>query len=153
VLGDLGPGAIAFVLAAFADPECPAGERQRLARVLVRNSAAAATAVCDTFGPEPTALDDELRRVLVDIGDAAVAPLQQAYERSGWLEKVSIGLISRHTNRRVQIVLALRALGSPSAVASLRALAQTERDNNLRLRLRGALHELGDADDAGGGDG
>lgn len=152
VLGDLGSGALAFVLSAFADPECPAGERQRLARVLVRGGAAAAAAVCDTFGPEPTVFDDELRRVLVDIGDAGVTPLQQAYERSGWLEKVSIGLISRHTNRRVQIVLALRALGTQAAIASLRALAQTERDDNLRLRLRGALHELGDPN-AGGGDG
>lgn len=152
VLGDLGPGALDFVLAAFADPESEAGERQRLARVLVRLGPAAATEVADSFGPEPSALDDDLRAILVGIGDGAVAPLQTAYERSGWLEKVSIGLISRHTNRRVQIVLALRAIGTPAAQASLRSLADAERDPNLRLRLQAALHELGGAA-LGGADG
>ncbi len=153
VLGDLGAEALEFVLAAFADPESAAEERTRLGRVLVRYGAPAAAEVCDSFGPEPTAFDDELRRILVGIGDAAVPTLQSAYERSGWLEKVSIGLISRHTNRRVQIVLALRALASPLAVATLQALHTAERDANLRLRLQQALHELGMAADDGGRDG
>ena len=118
--------------------------------MLLRFGAAAAAEVGDSFGPEPSAFDDDLRGILVGIGDDAVAPLQAAYERSGWLEKVSIGLISRHTNRRVQIVLALRAIGSPLARASLQDLAGAERDPNLRLRLQEALHDIGGR---GGSDG
>jgi HEAT repeat protein len=87
----------------------------------------------------------------VRIGDDAVAPLQAAYGHSGWLEKVSIGLISRHTNRRVQIARALRDLGSPAAGAALQALLDTERDANLRLRLQEGLHELGARERAAGG--
>lgn len=153
VLADLGGKALEFVLAAFADPECEAEARRRLGRVLCRCGAAAASEVCDSFGPEPTAFDDDLRAILVGIGDAGVAALQAAFERSGWLEKVSIGLISRHTNRRVQIVLALRSIGSPLAAATLQSLADTERDHNLRLRLHAALHELGGEPPAGGHDG
>lgn len=150
----LGPGALEYTLSAFTDPEASAAERQRLQRVILSGGAAAAAEVCDSFGPEPTPLDDELRAILVGIGDPAVAVLQSAYERSGWLELVSIGLISRHTNRRVQIVLALRAIGTARARASLRALADAERDPNLRLRLSQALHDLEPPGaNAGGGDG
>lgn len=150
----LGPGALEYTLSAFTDPEASAAERQRLRRVIIGCGAAAAAEVCDSFGPEPTPLDDELRAILVGIGDPAVAVLQGAYERSGWLELVSIGLISRHTNRRVQIVLALRAIGSTAARASLQALAAAERDPDLRLRLSQALHDLeAPGADAGGGDG
>jgi tetratricopeptide (TPR) repeat protein len=152
ILGELGAAALEFVLAAFADPEVPADERQRLQRVLVRCGPAAAAEVCDSFGPEPTAFDDALREVLTGIGDPAVQALQSAYERSGWLERVSIGLISRHTNRRVQIVLALRAIASPDAATALRALAEAERDANLRLRLQQALHELDSRPRGAGGD-
>ncbi len=152
ILGELGAGALEFVLAAFADPEVPADERQRLQRVLVRCGPAAVAEICDSFGPEPSAFDDALREVLVGIGDAAVPALQAAYERSGWLERVSIGLISRHTNRRVQIVLALRAIGSAAAQSALHELADAERDANLRLRLQEALHELQARSRAPGGD-
>lgn len=144
VLAELGPGALEHALAAFADPERPANERQRLARVLVRGGAAAAEHLIEEFGPEPSGSDDELRTLLQAIGDAAVGVLHAAYAHSGWLEKVSIGLISRHTNRRVQIVLALRAIGSEAAIAALRALLAQERDANLRLRLQQALHGLGE---------
>ncbi|MBL8756736.1 MAG: hypothetical protein JNK15_25795 [Planctomycetes bacterium] len=147
VLGELGPRALDHVLAAFADPEQGERERRALQRVLVRYGAPAAAAVVDGFGPEPTASDDALRAILVGIGEAAVPVLQSAYEKSGWLEKVSLGLISRHTNRRVQIILALRAIGSPLALASLQAFAASEGDANLRLRLTQALH--GGAADGG----
>lgn len=145
VLAELGPGALEHALAAFADPERADQERQRLARVLVRGGAAAAAQLVEEFGPEPSASDDELRTLLRQIGDLAVPVLHDAYAHSGWLEKVSIGLISRHTNRRVQIVLALRAIGSEAAFAALRALLQQERDANLRLRLQQALHGQGEA--------
>lgn len=154
VLAELGPGALEHALAAFADPERPAAERQRLARVLVRGGGAAAEHLVEEFGPEPSASDDELCTLLQEIGDPAVPVLQAAYAHSGWLEKVSIGLISRHTNRRVQIVLALRAIGSETALAALRALHAQERDANLRLRLQQALHGLGEGprDAAAGAD-
>lgn len=144
VLADLGAPVLEHVLAAFADPERSAAERQRLQNLLVRGGAPAAALLANGFGPEPTAADDELRSLLARIGDVAVPPLQAAYEHSGWLEKVSIGLISRHTNRRVQIVMALRAVGSAPALAALRALLDGERDANLRLRLQQALHGGGD---------
>lgn len=140
VLGELGPGAIEHALAAWADAERGEPERLRLSRVLVRHGAKAAEQIVDEFGPEPSAADDALRALLAQIGDAAVPGLEAAYAHSGWLEKVSIGLISRHTNRRVQIVLALRAIGSGAAFAALRRLADGERDANLRLRLQQALH-------------
>ncbi len=62
---------------------------------------------------------------------------------------MSLGLISRHTNRRVQVVLALRAIGSAPARAALQALAANESDANLRLRLQQALHDLGEGGDRG----
>ena len=79
------------------------------------------------------------------------AALQAAYGRSGWLEKVAVGLIARHTNRRAQIVVSLRSLGTPAAAAALRALASAERDANLRLRLQQALHALDGTPAAGDG--
>ncbi|MCC7396974.1 MAG: hypothetical protein IT455_07895 [Planctomycetes bacterium] len=141
VLGELGEAVLEHVLAAFADAERSAEQRRRLGRVLVVGGAAAAAHLADSFGPEPSAFDDELRAVLVQIGDPAVAPLLAAYEHSGWLEKVSIGLISRHTNRRVQIILSLRALGSAPARAALTSMLAGERDDNLRMRLSQALHD------------
>jgi tetratricopeptide (TPR) repeat protein len=149
VLAELGPDALEHALAAFADPELGAAERTRLHRVLVRGGTAAAEHLVDSFGPEPSSFDDEVRAILVAIGEPVVPLLKAAYDHSGWLEKVSIGLISRHTNRRVQIVLTLAGLGSASARAALAALLQVERDQNLRLRLQQALHEPA----TGGGDG
>ncbi len=143
VLGQLGEAALDHVLAAYTDPELGRDERVRLATLLAGSGVPAVERLCASFGPEPTALDDELLAILVRIGNAAVAPLQAAYGHSGWLEKVSIGLISRHTNRRVQIVRALRAIGSAVAGSTLKALLDGERDHNLRLRLQESLHELG----------
>ena len=149
VLGELGPGVIEHALAAFADPERELGERTRLQRVLVRVGPAAAEHLIDSFGPEPSAFDDQLRAILQAIGEPVVPQLKAAYDHSGWLEKVSIGLISRHTNRRVQIVLTLAAIDSAAARAALQALLAAERDGNLRLRLQQALHVSGE----GGADG
>jgi len=153
VIGQLGESVLDHVLAAYTDPERRAEERVRLATVLARGGAAAVERICASFGPEPSALDDELRAILKRIGDGAVAALQAAYGHSGWLEKVSIGLISRHTNRRVQIARALRDIGSPLSAKALQALLEPERDPNLRLRLQGCLHELGVRDREGGSHG
>lgn len=148
LLAGLGDAVLDHVLAAFTDPERPAEQRARLGQLLSGAGARAVDRLCASFGPEPTALDDELRTVLVAIGEAALAPLQAAYGHSGWLEKVSLGLVARHTNRRVQIVRTLQAIASPAARAALQELATAERDPNLRLRLQQALH--GDEGTPGG---
>ncbi|MBL9078968.1 MAG: hypothetical protein JNL08_15795 [Planctomycetes bacterium] len=152
LLAQLGAPVVDHVLAACTDVERSPEARRRLGDVLARIGAPAVEDLCASFGPEPTPLDADLTAILVAIGDAAVPALREAYDRSGWLEKVSIGLIARHTNRRAQIVLALARLGTPLAAAALRALRTEERDTNLRLRLDRALHDLGDAAE-GGGDG
>ena len=82
----------------------------------------------------------ELRALLVVIGDEAVESVTASYERSGWLEKVSAGLVSRYNNRRVQISLALGELGTPPAIAALRSLHRREKDDNLRIHLDRSLH-------------
>ncbi|MBL8728097.1 MAG: tetratricopeptide repeat protein [Planctomycetes bacterium] len=148
ILGQLGAPVTDHVLAAYTDLERPVDERRRLGDVLAAIGVPAVEDLCSSFAPEPSAFDDELGTILVAIGDPAVPALQEAYERSGWLEKVSIGLIARHTNRRVQIVHTLRRLGSPAAAAALRKLRTAERDPNLRLRLDQALHELGAGTDS-----
>jgi tetratricopeptide (TPR) repeat protein len=153
ILGELGAPVVDHVLAAFTDFERSAAERHRLGEVLTDIGVPAVEELCSSFAPEPAAFDDELGRILVAIGDPAVPALRDAYERSGWLEKVSIGLIARHTNRRAQIVLTLRRLGTSTAAAALRNLRADERDANLRLRLDQALHELGTTHRKEAGDG
>ena len=120
--------------------------QKRLARVLVRGGADAAAHIADGFGPEPTMLDDRLRELLVIIGDLAVEPMSAAYERSGWLEKVTAGLIRRLNNRRVQIARALGDLGTKPAHKALKLLHKREKDDNLRLHLQRALHGQGEVD-------
>ena len=147
VLEALGEHVLEHVLAAYADPDSSDQVRERLARVLVRGGVPAAAHLADSFGPEPTLLDDRLRQLLVIIGDLAVDPMVAAYERSGWLEKVAVGLMSRLNNRRVQIATALGVLGTKSARKGLKLLHKREKDDNLRLHLQRALHGLGDADE------
>jgi HEAT repeat protein len=91
-------------------------------------------------------LDDRLRELLVIIGDLAVEPMSAAYERSGWLEKVTAGLIRRLNNRRVQIARALGDLGTKPAHKALKLLHKREKDDNLRLHLQRALHGQGEVD-------
>ena len=77
------------------------------------------------------------------IGDEAVDGLADAYEKSGWLEKVSAGLVSRHNNRRVQIARVLGEMRSRRSIKALKALSKREREDNLRLQLERALHASG----------
>ncbi|MFT4514222.1 MAG: tetratricopeptide (TPR) repeat protein [Planctomycetota bacterium] len=140
VLEELGEQVIEHVLAGYADPDSDETTQKRLSRVLVRGGAAAAAHIADSFGPEATLLDDRLRELLVIIGDPAVEPMVAAYERSGWLEKVSVGLIRRLNNRRVQIASALSVLGTKPATKALKVLHKREKDDNLRLHLSRALH-------------
>lgn len=146
VLEELGKQVLEHVLAAFADPDSSEQVQKRLARVLVRGGAEAAGQVADGFGPEPTLLDDRLRELLVIIGDPAVEPMCAAYERSGWLEKVTGGLLRRLNNRRVQIARALGDLGTKPAFKALKLLHKREKDDNLRLHLQRAMHGQGDVD-------
>jgi tetratricopeptide (TPR) repeat protein len=140
VLESLGEHVLEHVLAAYADPDLLEASRDRLARVLVRGGKPAAVHIADSFGPEVTLLDDRLRRLLVIIGDPAVEPMVAAYERSGWLEKVSVGLIRRLNNRRVQIASVLADIGTKPAIKALKGLHKREKDDNLRLHLSRALH-------------
>ena len=140
LLEGLGDAVLEHCLAAYARPDVSDDARSRLARVLVRGGAAAAAHISDSFGPEPSRSDDELRALLVVIGDQAVGTLVTSYERSGWLEKVSAGLVSRYNNRRLQISLALGELGTAPAIAALRSLRRDEKDDNLRIHLDRALH-------------
>jgi hypothetical protein len=142
LLQGLGEAVLDHVLAAFVDLERAGAERELLGGVLCRAGAPAVERLCSSFGPEPMAQDDVVRGVLAAMGDVAVAPLQAAYGLPGWLERVSSVFVSRHTNRRVQIVRTLHTIGSPAAVAALLALREAERDQNLKLRLQQALHDL-----------
>ena len=145
ILEELGEPVLEHVLAAFADPDATEAAQRRLARVLVRGGAAAAAHIADGFGPEPTLLDDRLRELLVIIGDDAVESMAAAYERSGWWEKVSVGLVARLNNRRVQIARALGELATKPACRALKQLRKREKDDNLRLHLDRALHGSGGA--------
>jgi hypothetical protein len=142
VLVGLGEHVLDHLVPAFSDPEASAELRVALQRVLVRFGPAAALRLADAFGPEPTAIDDRLRAVLVAIGSAAAEPLAAAYAKSSWMEKFTAGLLDRHNNRRVQIVLSLQAIGGAVALDCLKRLRADERDANLRLRLEKSLFDL-----------
>ncbi|MCB9878509.1 MAG: tetratricopeptide repeat protein [Planctomycetes bacterium] len=148
VLEEFGAEVLEHVLAAFAEPDCGDDARRRLSRVLARGGAAAAEHIADAFGPEPSAADDRLRNLLVVIGDDAVDVMVAAYEKSGWLEIVSAGLLRRHNNRRVQLAMALGELGTKAATKALKALHKREKDDNLRLSLQRAMHRAGAGDGA-----
>ncbi|MBM4062815.1 MAG: hypothetical protein FJ265_17230 [Planctomycetes bacterium] len=150
LLAAFGEPVLDHVLAAFSDPERDDAERRRLGDLLVRGAGPTARRLAAAFGPEPSAIDGELRRLLVRIGEPAVDPLRTAYAQVSLLERLAFGLLSRHTNRRAQIVQALQAIGTGSAAAALGELLAEERDQNLRLRLQQALHGL---PGPGGGDG
>lgn len=140
VLLEFGPRVLEHVLQAYASPDATPEARKRLARVLCLGGAEAAEHIADSFGPEPTLFDDELRHLLVVIGDEAIDKMLAAYERSGWLEKVSAGLLRRHNNRRVQLATALGELATRPAIKALQQLLKRERDDNLRLHLSRVLH-------------
>jgi tetratricopeptide (TPR) repeat protein len=140
LLEQLGRSVIEHVLVAYADAEGGTGDRDVLAAVLVRGGAAAARQIVNSFGAAPTALDDDLRSLLVRIGQPAVDALVAAYEQSGWFERMAASLLSRHTNRRVQIVLALGAIDGSETEQALAAMLERERDANLRLCLSRELH-------------
>lgn len=146
VLIDFGEPVLEHCLAAYTNPEAEAAAQQPLEHVLTTGGAPAARLIVDGFGPTASASDDRLRGLLRAIGDDAVPALVDSYERAGWLEKVSAGLVSRHNNRRVQILRALGELSSPAALQGLRGLASSERDDNLRIHLQRALHDAGAAD-------
>ncbi|MGE3175016.1 MAG: tetratricopeptide repeat protein [Planctomycetota bacterium] len=130
------------LLSAFVDRDRSAAVRAQLAQLLARQGPAAVERLCSSFGPEPTSLDDEIRSVLVAMGDTAVPALQAAYSRPGWVQRITVGLFGRGGNRRAQIIRALSSLGSPAARAALQSLRASEDDPNLKLRLQQALHRL-----------
>jgi hypothetical protein len=140
------------LLSAFLDRDRTVEVRARLAELLAGLGPAAVDRLCGNFGPEPTSLDDELRSVLVAMGDAVVPALQSAYVRPGLVERLTVGLFGRGSNRRAQIVRALATLATPAARVALRALRESETDPNMKLRLQQALHRLDEQQLAAGGE-
>jgi len=145
VLRAFGDGALDHVLSAFVDRERDAAVRARLADVLAGLGPRAVERLCGSFGPEPAAIDDDLRLVLERMGDAGVPALQAAYARPSLLERLTVGLFGKSHHRRSQIVRALAAIGTPAAAQALRQLRETEGDANLKLRLQQALHRIDEA--------
>jgi hypothetical protein len=142
VLRAFGDGALDHVLSAFVDRERDAAVRARLADVLAGLGPRAVERLCGSFGPEPAAIDDDLRGVLERMGDAGVPALQAAYARPSLLERLTVGLFGKSHHRRSQIVRALAAIRTPAAAQALRQLRETEGDANLKLRLQQALHRI-----------
>lgn len=155
LLRHFGERMLDHALAAFTDQDQDGAVRTRLGRLLTALGPPIVDRLCGSFGPEPTSLDDELQAVLAAMGEPAVAALQQAYGHTGWLERMTGGLLMRQTNRRVQIARTLLRIGGPTAAAALRALHEQEKDANLRLRLQQLLHQAttGEHDRQGGADG
>jgi hypothetical protein len=151
ILASFGPAALDLVLETFADLEAEPAVRAETRGLLEAAGAGAVEKLCAAFGPEPSALDDELRAVLARIGAEAVAGLETAYGRKDWLERLSAGFLQRHGNRRQQIVQALGDIGGAQATEALRRLKREEADQNLRLCLDRALHRIGAGAQSGGG--
>jgi len=151
ILRQFGERVLDHLLGAFTDPDRDDAGKAAIAELLAALGAPAVERLASAFGPEPTQLDLELSAVLTAIGGAAVTGLVAAYERVNLLEKLTAGLVSRHTNRRVQIVRTLQAIGTDSAHGALRQLLAREKDGNLRLRLQQVLHQLQENGGGAGG--
>ena len=130
------------VLSAFVDRERDVRVRELLSDILVQGGPDAVPLLCGSFAPEPAAIDDDLRSIVVEIGTAAVKPLIDAYARPSMLERLSLGLLGKSLNRRAQIVRCLSGIGGAHALEALRALREIEHSDDLRLRLDQAIHTL-----------
>jgi hypothetical protein len=150
LLVGFGPAMLDLLLAAFVDPDRSPADRTPLAAVLVAVGAPAVDRICANFASQASTLDDALVMVLQAMPEHAVPELLAAYEHSGWWERVSLGMVSRHTNRRMQILRSLAALPFPAARQALVRLQQRETDPNLRLRLAQYLHAAAGGTDSGG---
>ncbi|MEQ1632615.1 MAG: hypothetical protein ABL997_09600, partial [Planctomycetota bacterium] len=129
------------LLSAFVDRDREPVVRGRIGDLLALLGAAAVERLCASFGSEPAALDDDLRGVLVRMGDTATDALYEAYAQPGWIERVTLGMFRRSGNRRNQIARALCELSSPRADSVLQRLREEETDPDLKLRLQQALHQ------------
>jgi tetratricopeptide (TPR) repeat protein len=141
VLRAYGPRVQDDLLSAFVDRDRDAAVRSRIGDLLAVLGASAVERLCGSFGPEPAALDDDLRSVLVRMGDGATDALYEAYAQPGWIERVSLGFFGRGGNRRNQIARALTELGTARADGVLQRLREDETDPDLKLRLQQALHQ------------
>lgn len=142
VLRAFGPQVLDALLSAFVDRDRAQSVRFLLGEMLAGLGAPAVERLCASFGPEPAALDDDLRSVLVRMGDEVVPFLRSEYERPSWLERWSVGFFGRSTNRRDQIARTLLELGTARAAAALQDLREQESDPHLVLRLEQALHAV-----------
>ncbi len=152
VLTAFGAAAHEHVLSAFVDRDRDAPVRARLGSVLVAGGPDAVPLLCGSFGPESAAIDDDLRSVVIRIGEPAIKPLVDAYARPSVLERITMGVFGKSLNRRAQIVRSLLGIGGAKALHALRALREVESADDLRIRLDQAIHQL-ERDHAGGAEG
>lgn len=136
ILDAFGEAALDHLIAAFGDLDRPEALQRAIEDRLVRMGPAAAERSTTLLGPAPSTLDRHVERLLLRIGDAAVAPLVRAYEETGVFERLVGRLANRYTHRRAFVAGVLGRLG---AVSELERLARGETDTNLRLRLGQAL--------------
>lgn len=132
ILDAFGEAALDHLIAAFADLDRPEALHRAIEDRLVRMGAVVAERATALLGPAPSVLDQHVERLLLRIGDEAVAPLVRAYSRAGVVERLVGPLANRYTHRRAFVA---RVLGRLGAEAELEQLAQQETDTNLRLRL------------------
>jgi tetratricopeptide (TPR) repeat protein len=142
ILASFGQRALEPLLSALGDPDREMTARSRIAELLVAVGPSAVDRICQNFGAEPSELDDSLRSVLVRMGDAAVDPMAAAYARPGWIERMTIGLVTTGAHRRRQIARALCESGTRHAEAALSRLRASEQDAGLALQLDEVLHRL-----------
>ncbi|MEC7583907.1 MAG: hypothetical protein VYE77_06280, partial [Planctomycetota bacterium] len=145
VLREFGNEVLDHVVAAFVDQDQDPEVREHLARLLTGFGPVAVARLCRSFGPEPTALDDDLRQVLVGLTDEAVPALEEAYARTDWIETFTAGFVRRGNHRRAQIIRVLGSLHSEKSRAALGRLRSEETDADLKLRLQQALHRMDEA--------
>jgi hypothetical protein len=144
LLDGFGLAAMPEMIAEFADLDEPAAIRQNLAgRIAKTGGAHAVERLCDCLGPSRSALDEEILALLQRIGTPALAPLAEAYQRGGLLEKLGGSLVRRYTHRRTTILRAMQRIGGGTATLHLTRLKEQETDRDLELRIHQMLHELG----------
>lgn len=142
LLDGFGASAADVEVAAYTDLDRDSEVRERLRSRLRRGQPAAVESLCECLGATPSPLDDEVCKLLVEIGEAAVDVLVEAYQEGTVLEKFAGPLISRHSHRRSLIVRTLGRIGGKAAKKAVTKLRKAETDSNLKLRLDQALHRI-----------
>lgn len=129
----------------------PAPLRCAAFRALLAHPSRAATTLLAGAWLDEAAHHAGTSELLVALGTCAVEPLLRSYLESGWVERLSGGLLNRRTQRRLRIIQVLTRIGDRQANQALAALASAERDNELLKHLQRGLQQL--RNQGGQGDG